>query len=317
MNIDQVLIAVDFSDESRVAVAQGATIARRHGAELTLAYVSEAAHGEAHLPAATLPEASEPAAGPQSTSMREYMRVVAEYVANEHRQIDQLAIQISDTGVTTTARMLDGSPARRVIETAAELSVDLIVLGTHGRTGVKRFLLGSVAERVVRHSACAVLVARARAERSADMRRILVATDFSDSAEQALVAAQALAAPDADIDVLHCWYMAPFSYPYYAPTQSVEDLTRSLRESIASDARKRGAALLARHQKSGCKMTFHTVEAPPSLGIQDWLEAKSYDLVVTGSHGRRGAARLLLGSVAETTVRHAPCSVMVVHGQSS
>ena len=87
--------------------------------------------------------------------------------------------------------------------------------------------------------------------------------------------------------------------------------------NATNDARKRGEELIARHHESACKMKFHTVEAPPSQGIQDWLESNQYDLVVTGSHSRRGAARLLLGSVAEMTVRHAPCSVLVVHRTNS
>lgn len=315
MNFDKVLIAVDFSDESQVAVAQGTTIARRHGAALTLAYVGEAADSEAHVPADMFPAASE--SDDTSDTMAAYLRVVDEYVASERQLLDQLAVQISDTGIKAESMLLDGPPARSLIDAGAESSADLIVTGTHGRTGLKRFFLGSVAERVVRHSECAVLVARAREDRSADMRRILVATDFSESAEQALAAALSVATDDAEIDILHCWYMAPLSYPYYAPTRSVEDLAISLRKSIAGDARKRGEALIAKYQKTGCKLRFHTVEAPPSQGIQDWLEQNPYDLVVTGSHSRTGAARLLLGSVAEMTVRHAPCSVLVVHGQTS
>ena len=60
-------------------------------------------------------------------------------------------------------------------------------------------------------------------------------------------------------------------------------------------------------------MIFSTVQAPPAYGIQEKDEVNGLDLIVMGSHGRRGVRRWLLGSVAEVTVRHAPCSVLVVH----
>ncbi|MEM9492661.1 MAG: universal stress protein, partial [Myxococcota bacterium] len=69
-----------------------------------------------------------------------------------------------------------------------------------------------------------------------------------------------------------------------------------------------------RHRRSDVNLSFHQLEQDATHGIQSWLADHPCDLVVTGSHGRSGAARLLLGSVAEFTVRHSPCSVVVVHG---
>lgn len=103
------------------------------------------------------------------------------------------------------------------------------------------------------------------------------------------------------------------SYPYLAPTKSAMDLMAPLRDSIISGAESLAKKLIATHQQPGVTLAFHQTEASPAAGIQSWLEQSPYEIVITGSHGRRGPARFLLGSVAELTVRHAPCSVMVVH----
>ena len=300
MNMKKILVAVDFSDESQVAVEQGLAIARQQGAELTLLYVGVAADQPVGIPTDA------------HDATTEYMRIVEEFVAGERRQLDEHVARISGQGVKVSSAMLDGVPARRIPVAATDLSADLVITGTHGRTGIKRVFLGSVAERIVRHCTTDVLVARPRAKERG-LERILVATDFSDISEHALETAVALASPGAVIDVLHCWYLAPLSYPYYAPTRSAAELAVSLRDSIAGDAARRGAKLIARHQNAGCTLHFHNTEATPVQGIQDWLDEHEYDLVVTGSHGRRGASRFLLGSVAELTVRHAPCSVLVAH----
>lgn len=301
MSMSQVVIAFDFSDEARIALDQGIAIARQHGAEVTLVYVGVATE----YPQAALLDLPD--------AVVSYSRIVDDYVATEKARLDELVAQISGQGITATGVLSEGSPARQILQLVSERSADLVITGTHGRTGLKRFFLGSVAEKVVRLSKTPVLVARPRADESQGLRRILVATDFSESAERALTTAIALGGPEATIDILHCWFLEPLSYPSYVPTQSGADLSMSLRKSIEGGAARQGAELLIRHQKAECTMEFHTKEAPPVHGIQDWLERRSYDLVVTGSHGRRGAARLLMGSVAEMTVRHSPCSVLVVH----
>lgn len=301
MSIHTILVAVDFSEESRHAIELAIELARTRGARLILLHVGEVATRPTGIPAE------------MRDTMVEYLQMVDAYVLAERRQLDELVTQISSQGITVSRVMCEGTPAKQIAAAANDLAADLVLTGTHGRTGLKRFFLGSVAERVVRLCATEVLVVRPSVDGVQGLRRVLVATDFSALAARALESAVALAAPGAVIDVLHCWYLAPLSYPYYAPTKSAEDLAASLRSAIAGDASKRGAELLAKYQKADCEMTFHTIEAAPAQGIQSWLEERDYDLVVTGSHGRRGASRLLLGSVAEMTVRHSPCSVLVVH----
>jgi nucleotide-binding universal stress UspA family protein len=86
------------------------------------------------------------------------------------------------------------------------------------------------------------------------------------------------------------------------------------REALRDELRSQGEQLLARKRRSGVELHFHLSSANPVPGILHWLETHHHDLAAVGSHGRRGIRRGLLGSVAESVVRHAPCSVLVAHG---
>lgn len=300
MHVKKILVAVDFSEESLVALSQAMDIARLHGASVTLLHVGAIPDKPVGVPA-----------GMQAT-VEQYMRMADEYLAEDRRHLEELRERVAGQGVDVSHMIFDGIPDRGIAKAAAELGADLIVTGTHGRTGLKRFFLGSVAERVVRFSQAHVMVARPT-KSAGGYQRILVATDFTDTAERALELALDLAAPGGAIDVLHCWYLPPLSYPHYAPTKSAAELVGSMRTSIVQANRELGDELLANHARDGLQLAFHQVEAAPAQGIQEWLEAHEYNLAVVGSHGRRGPVRFLLGSVAEMTVRHAPCSVLVIH----
>lgn len=301
MTIAKILAAVDFSEESDIAVKQALALARQQGAQLTL------------LHAGLVPE--QPPGLPES--MRavadDYLRVLDEHLSADRRRLQDLRERLSGQGAEISHMVRDGPPAQAIVAAAAELGTDVIVTGSHGRTGLRRFLLGSVAERVVREARCHVLVARARADNPPQLRRILVPTDFSTHANRALDIAIALAGPDTRIDVLHCWYLAPFSYPHFAPPIATASQTLSVRETLVGASGAQGAQLMERHRDARCQLDFHLREAPAAAGIEEWLSAQPCDLVVMGSHGWRAPTRWLVGSVAEKTVRHANTSVLVVH----
>ena len=301
MSLEKVVVAVDFSPESDVAVQQALALARQHGAGLTLLHVGM-------LPdrPVGVPESMQP-------TLDHYMQIVEDHLQSDRQRLAELRTRISGQGAEISHMVCDGHPAGAIARAAEELKADLVVTGTHGRTGLRRFRLGSVAERVVRTAGCNVLVSRARDADAHGFRRVLVATDFSASADDALDTAVALVAPGTDIDVLYCWYLEPISYPYYAPTTAALEVTTSIRTTLVESSEEQGRRLLERYRDAPVKLSFHLLEAAPAQGIQQWLESRDYDLVVTGSRGRRGVTRWLLGSVAEMTVRHAPCSVLVVH----
>jgi nucleotide-binding universal stress UspA family protein len=297
MKLDPILVGVDFSEPCEDALAAAASVARHVGGRVVLVHAVP-------LPDMPIVQAQllAPAEGVADPSVLDSAR----------RALDELRERIAGQGVEVSAVCVESSPADAIVEAADEHDAGLVVVGSHGRTGLRRIALGSVAEKVVRQCERPVLVARPRSGGDEGFRRVVVATDFSEHAERAVTFALALAAPGGEVVALHCWYLAEMA-GRYAPTMTEPGAVGdSLRDAILGAAKERGAELLARHRGAAVPLRFATVEAPPAQGIQDWLDRNPADLCVVGSHGRRGLRRLLLGSVAEKTVRHASCSVAVV-----
>jgi len=142
-NWRKICCAVDFSESSRQALEEAADLARRFDSRLTLIHVFEAvpvAAGEGILPPPDLIE--------QMTI--ELSRKLESWKAEAERRADRPVGQ----------SVLSGDPASQIVRFAREGEFDLVVTGTHGRTGLKHLVLGSVAEKVVRQAHCPVLVAR-------------------------------------------------------------------------------------------------------------------------------------------------------------
>ncbi len=300
MKLQKIVVGMDFSHESEVALAHAADLARYRGAALTLVHV-----GAVPAQPYGVPES-------MSTALGEYQKIVSEHLSEDREQLAALREKVSGHGLDVSQVIVDGLPDTGIVEAAEELQADLVVTGSHGRTGLKRFFLGSTAEKVVRTSHADVLVARAGGNSAGGFHRLLVAVDFSDVTDRVMQAALEVAAKEAEIDILHCWQLPPMSYSYFAPTKAASELIKPIRDSMSETTREHGDELLARYARPGTTMRFLNEEAAPTAGIQDQLEQTAYDLVVTGSHGYQGLRRFVLGSVAEITVRHSACSVLVV-----
>ena len=142
--IRRVLVPVDFSDTAKHALAYGADIAKNFGAELELLHVYQ-------LPMVTLPDGAVLASA-------EY---ISRLTASIQTELDRLAATAKELGVSVKTKLLEGAPHECIVKTATDGKADMIVIGTHGRTGLTRLLLGSVAERVVRTAECPVLTVHA------------------------------------------------------------------------------------------------------------------------------------------------------------
>jgi nucleotide-binding universal stress UspA family protein len=293
--MNKILVGVDFSSGSDTAVRQALRIARHTGAEVCLAHTSVA---------------------PEIFDLPDE-RLVSTRLAADRAALEELRSRIGGRGVEVSHVIADGFADNALVELAGEMGADLIVVGTHGRTGLRRFLMGSIAERVVRLAGCSVLVARPGGDGAGGYHRILLPTDFSAATPYVVEQALEVAAPGATIDLLHCWQLPPMPGVTYAPIKAAQDIDDETRRIRIAAARAAGARLVDRFADSDATITCHVLEDAAAHGIQAWLETHPYELVVTGSHGRRGFRRFLLGSVAELTVRHSPCSVLVVHGGNS
>lgn len=297
-----ILFATDFSPSSEAASLAARALAQRLGARVVCAH-------------AVAPWRGPVGAGAGEDSIEGFHELYQKEMAARSQRLHQIADELAEHGIQATARLLDGS-AGPVVEAICRAAEDnqavLVIVGSHGRTGLSRLVLGSVAERVVRLCSTSVLVARPPVVEREGFRRVLVPTDFSEAAEVALDQAATLAAQDAVIDILHCWQVDEFSDALLevADTHAAYGVASG---HTAERAHQLGEALVRRLSVGARKVTFHLREARATSGILDFLDAQdaAYELVAVGTHGRTGIDRLLIGSVAESTVRYAPCSVLV------
>jgi universal stress protein A len=151
-----ILVPTDFSPASERVLAYARALAERFGASLHLLHVVE----DPVMAAAWSEAYAFDVAGLQARFREEAERRLTEVAA-------------SLTGVTVTTDVLDGSPARTIAAAAGDKGMDLIVMGTHGRSGLSHLLLGSVAERVVRSAPCPVLTVREAVTPLAEAPRVI------------------------------------------------------------------------------------------------------------------------------------------------
>jgi nucleotide-binding universal stress UspA family protein len=208
------------------------------------------------------------------------------------------------------AEVRGGSPAREILEVALNASVELIVLGTHGRGGVERFLLGSVAEKVLRKARCPVMVvpSTADANRSALFNRILCPIDGSAPSSAAVACALSLAREtDAAITLQQVVAPLPVTSDVAASDAAeyqrhAEALARrTLHDAVPHDARE------------WCRIDQEISVGKASERILAVADARASDLIVMGVRGRNALDLLALGSTTNDVVRRARCPVLVVH----
>jgi nucleotide-binding universal stress UspA family protein len=297
MRPKKILVGTDFSPESDVALEHAISIAQHVGAEVILAH------------AGTVIDTADAALAPESAALVEYERIVSEHAAENRTRLTALVATVRGRGVAASERQVEGFPDTSLSELAEQVDADLLVIGTHGRTGIKRLLLGSVAERVVRLCRRHVMVARPRTGEGAGYHRILVPTDFSRRGDLALSIAVDLCAPGGTVEVLHAWSLLTGTL---VPSKISANALEPVRASLEASARRRADALIARLGNPSVQLACTIVNDSPAKAIDERAQ-DGHDLIVMSGHGRRGLRRLILGSVAEATVRHAPCSVIVVH----
>jgi nucleotide-binding universal stress UspA family protein len=198
-------------------------------------------------------------------------------------------------------------PSSAILRCAEERNADLVIVGSRGATGLRRMVLGSVAESVVRHAPVPVLVARP----SPPTGVVLAATDLSDASRAALVAADGEAKRrGAKLTVLHCLDLAPEMMALgFAPLPPASPDDPNSRPARAKRAEEDVRSLLRALEVTGQVVV---VPGSPRSAIPELAEQIRAELVVVGARGRGRLARLLLGSVAETVVRHVHCPVLTV-----
>jgi len=287
-----VVCGSDFSEASDEAVKLALEL-EKEGSRVTFVHGLQQPLGMAHT-------APFPMAPPADVADELERRARSKYRA-------QIARFGEDAARSADVEIVFDAAYAAIVDTAESRRADLIVVGSRGASALRRMVLGSVAESVVWHAHSPVLVARP----SPSSRRVLVATDLSDASRRALVAAAAEAKRrGAKLTVLHCMDAPTLAlgmeFAPLPPPALDEPDGRVVREQEAAEAAR---SLLVALGISGDVVV---VPAGPRSGIPTIAEELPAELVVVGARGMNRFRRLLLGGVADSVIRHAHCSVLVV-----
>jgi nucleotide-binding universal stress UspA family protein len=302
IQIQRILCPVDFSDCSRRALDHAVALATWYDATVTVFHVCAPVPISAYATVASMMPSS----------------LVGGEDQNEVRKALQTFAAIDGTSAPIELEIGEGDAAKEIVAKAAAAQTNLIVLGTHGRSGFERLVLGSVTEKVLRKAGCPVLTVPPRVTDAAPMpsvtfKRILCAIDFSDCSLRALEYAMSLAQEaNARLMVLHV--VEPLPNVPVDDESALAGITM-VKEYIAA-TEEQGRELLTRaipdQVRAYCEVeTVQTIGTPYREILRLGAE-QAADVIVLGVHGRGAVDLMFFGSTAQHVVRQAGCPVLTL-----
>lgn len=287
----KLLLAIDGSAASRIALDEVSGRPWPDGTQIEVLHVIEPAHL-------------------WTTSC------TAEELAHRSRDLLTEAVaQLRASGLAAEGEMLHGDPKHAILDRAAQIHPDWIVVGSHG-SAATRFLMGNVASAVLHYAPCSVEIVRRRA---APDPKILLATDGSAASEAAARSIAARPWP-AGLQV-RVLTVVELVLPSVVALVEPPFINSAQVEEIRADAMKRAEdavqtviGIVAAVCPNVSQSISVLLDGPRKI-IQNEASQWGANLIVLGSHGHRGMDRFLLGSVSETVAMHAACSVEVVRAK--
>jgi len=300
IQIRHILCPTDLSDIARRAFDHATALARFYKAEIEVVYVSEP----------LLPGPAAPASYPPWAVLDPAVR------GRLQAALEELVRPARESGLGVRIEVGEGGVVAEILARARSWPADMVVMGTHGRGGFERWVLGSVTEKFLRKAPCPVLTVPPPSEglhpsESVLFRRLVCPVDFSPASLAALAHAFKLAEENgAEITVLHVieWLVeeepgariAGFDVPEF-------------RQYLNRDARARLHALVPDEARDWCRPREEVLGGRPWREILRVAEERQAELVVMGVRGRNPVDLALFGSTTNHVVRGARCPVLVVH----
>jgi len=296
VRLKTILCTTDFSDYSNQTVSYGVAIAKEFDARLLVCHIIDlqfaAIYGTVHFLPPDL----------------------------QNQSIETAQERITDLMATQTvpweAVVSTGPPADEISRVVADREIDLAISATHGRTGLKRFILGSVTERLMRSLKCPLLVVRETPPdlmpdpaRGLRFKKVLVGCDFSPAANTALEYGVSLAQEfEAELHLIHV--LEPQVYSDFLATtlDGVQGETGDIKEKLD----QRLTDLITPEAMNWCRIKTAVIEGRPFEAITDYAGENGIDLVVLGVRGHGVVETLFLGSTTDRVVRKAQCPVLSV-----
>ncbi len=297
VSINRILCPVDFSDFSLDALRHGLALAQWYSAELTLLHVYQVSQ---QLPVGGIPG-----------SVPVFVEADPAVMAGNVRQF--CAPLLASSGQNVEVLVRPGDPAREITAEAERLSVDLLILGTHGRSGFERLFLGSVTEKVLRSTRVPVLTIPppVREPGAPLYKTILCPLEFSDPSIRALEYAMSLAQEaNARLILLH----AIEDVLGDGSAQAFEHLSvQEYYQHLEQDAAMRLRAVVPDDARIWARPEERVVRGRAYREILKVVGDEGVDLVVMGVQGKGLVDRLMFGSTTHRVIREAGCPVLTLH----
>lgn len=292
LKIERIVCPTDFSDFSERAFDYGLSLARHYNAELYLLHVVRPV-------IIGYPEYAVP------DSVNEFYGELREHAEEQLREFAKVH---TEGGVRAMVAVEEGVTTESILDFARENSVDMIVMGTHGRRGFQRLTLGSVTERVLRRAGCPVLAVRRPAHdfvqpgsnvEPVQLRKILLCSDFSECSDRAMQYAISLATEyKSELSLLHV-----VEHVLPPEQREVEDarVVHLMEGKLPQEAR------------SCCTIRTIVRAGKPYEEIVKQAEEDQTDLIVVGVRGRNVLDLALFGSTTHRVLQLGPCPVLAIH----
>jgi len=281
---DRICFPTDGSDAAESALDAAIAVASAHDATLHVLYVADT---------------NQPSLANIEGQVRDVLESEGEKV------VDEAADRARRAGVDTETAVVQGGPSRTILDYVDDREIDLVVMGTRGQRNVQRLILGSVTERVVRNSPVPVLVVPPESAVTYPPESVLVGTDGSAGADEAVDEAIGIAtAADGTLHVLSVLESTLLGIDVRSASAAEERERRD--EAELESARERAT-------EAGLESVETAIEEGDVVGtLNDYAADHGIDLLVVGTHGRTGIDRRLLGSVTEDLLRTADVPVLSV-----
>jgi len=302
----RILCPVDFSDHSRRALDHAIAIARLHKSTVTVLYVF------APMPVAAV------GLGPMGLEPTVLSPIDSERLLEETKAF---AAMESAPGVTVETLVRGGSAAAEIVDQAVDMQADLLVMGTHGRSGFERLILGSVTERVLRKAPCPVMTVPTGLPDAVPAgpvlyKSILCPVDFSESSLKALEYATTMAVQaHGQLTVLH---VDERDFEHADGVGGVAyDAGKTMGEFLEerAQASQRRLEDVTKGVPTNCVVDTLQTNGTPWREVLRVAAERRSDLIVMGVQGRGSTDLLFFGSTTQHVVRQATCPVLTLRGK--